>query len=249
MKGLSGCLRTCYNNNMLDLTARTKSIVDITPKCRVAADIGADHGKVAAALIECGRCESVIATDISPPSLDKTILLAKELGLEHQILTRLGDGLSVLKAGEADVIIIAGVGGETIIDMLEKAKDAARRTILVLQPMRRQGMLREYLFMHGYHIDSECIAFEKERIYQLLRVDGLGENVLPLGWPAGFFEYGWKMYQQMPQELEKAARITYNGLRTKLAQAKQNAKRLSYAQLEQKVLQHERLLEFLGGQA
>jgi tRNA (adenine22-N1)-methyltransferase len=234
---------------MIELTARTKSIVDMVPKCRVVADIGADHGKVAAELIACVRCERVIATDISEPSLHKTQLLAGELGLEERIMTRLGDGLSVLSANEADVIIVAGLGGETIIDMLEKSKFIWRDSVLILQPMRRQGMLREYLFKQGYYIQSECLAFENERIYQLLQVNGRRENVLPPGWPAGFFEFGWKMYEQMPLELEKAARITYNGLRMKLDQAEQNAQRHSYTQLEHSVAQLEHFLKFLGGQA
>ncbi len=84
----------------------------------MAADIGCDHGKLSAALAGSGRCPLVLACDLRPDPLQKARVTC---ALREQVQFRLGSGLEVLTPGEAEEIIIAGMGAETIIEILEAA--------------------------------------------------------------------------------------------------------------------------------
>ena len=138
------------------------------PLCDVAADIGCDHGKLAAYLIETGRARRVIACDISAPSLEK----AGRLGCD----TRLGDGLEPLTAGEAQGIVIAGMGGLLISRILEKGREKLAGAALVLQPMQNAAELRRFLRENGFRIDEQRLVKEDRRIYCVMRAYEGGED-------------------------------------------------------------------------
>lgn len=90
-------------------------------------------------------------------------------GLQERIEVRLGDGLSTLSAGEADDIVVAGMGGETIAAILGACpwiRDA--RLHLVLQPMTRPEDLRRYLFGAGFAIREEEIVPDGRHLYTVL---------------------------------------------------------------------------------
>ncbi len=151
------------------LTPRLRAIVDMVEGAQTAADIGCDHGYVAGALLEEGRAKRVIACDISEKSLEKAAKLAILSGLEGRMETRLGNGLAVLQEGEADTVIIAGMGGMLIRDMLErkpKVAESVKRFVLV--PHKNEAELRAYLFECGYEITDEALAVEEERYYQII---------------------------------------------------------------------------------
>ena len=137
----------------------------------VAADIGCDHGFLCAEMIQTGRAEKVIAADISAGSLAKAQALAEQLGLTGQMECRLGDGLGVLKPGEAEGIIIAGVGGPLMMSILERGWRAARTArYLVLCPHNYPDSLRQYLNDSGFLIEREQISREKGKFYPILKV-------------------------------------------------------------------------------
>lgn len=90
-------------------------------------------------------------------------------GLEEQIEVRAGDGLAALKAGEARVIVIAGMGGETIASILENNTAVAKAAdLLVIQPMTRVACARRWLVDHGWRIEREALVAEKKRLYQVI---------------------------------------------------------------------------------
>ena len=98
----------------------------------MAADIGCDHGKLSAALAGSGRCPLVLACDLRPAPLEKARVTCAPYG--DKVQCRLGSGLDVVAPGEADDIIIAGMGAETIIEILEAAPwvfDARYNLVLV----------------------------------------------------------------------------------------------------------------------
>ena len=86
------------------------------------ADVGCDHGKLGYYLVSTDRAEKVIATDISAPSLQKAQELAFDNGVSHLMETRLGDGLSPIKSNEADTVVIAGLGGDVMAEILSSAR-------------------------------------------------------------------------------------------------------------------------------
>ena len=150
-------------------TPRLKKIIDYV-NTRVAADIGTDHAYVPIELIKSGRAERVIASDVRQGPLDIAKGNIEQNGLSDKIETRLGSGLSVLSPKEADTIIIAGMGGELIADILLKDDETARQAELILQPMNSQYELRRRLIDNNYTIVKEELENEGKRIYNFLIV-------------------------------------------------------------------------------
>ncbi|HHY83047.1 MAG TPA: SAM-dependent methyltransferase [Clostridiales bacterium] len=177
------------------LSPRLKAIADLVPPSRTIADIGTDHGHIPLYLIRQGRAEYAIAADISPGSLDKAVQLIQQYNMGHCMEARLGSGLSVIAPGEADTIIIAGMGGILIREILEEGEEAARSAhILILQPMIGQEELRRWLLNNGYSIVDEELAAEGDRIYEIIAAkpdkEARGyENEI-------YYDIGWKLVEK-----------------------------------------------------
>ncbi|MDR7857135.1 class I SAM-dependent methyltransferase [Tissierella sp.] len=153
----------------MKLSNRMMSIARLVPNNSIVGDIGTDHGFVPAYLIENNISKKVIGTDISKGSLDKIIEYVKELGFEDRIDTRLGDGLEVIKPYEVDTVIIAGMGGLLIRDILEKSKKVSDSIInFILQPMVATKELREYLISNNFEIIKEELIKEDNKYYELI---------------------------------------------------------------------------------
>ncbi|MGN0164183.1 MAG: tRNA (adenine(22)-N(1))-methyltransferase [Candidatus Ornithomonoglobus sp.] len=151
------------------LTPRLNCIINYV-NADTAADIGTDHAYVSIELIRSGRAKRVIASDVRKGPLDIAKGHIEKYGLCDRIEARLGGGLSVLEPGEADTIIIAGMGGELIEEIIREDEAAARASQLVLQPMNSQYELRKYLLENGFTIEKEDIESEGHRVYNLLVV-------------------------------------------------------------------------------
>lgn len=153
----------------MNLSNRLKEIIKLVPKNSIVADIGTDHGQIPVYLIENKISKRVIATDISKPSLDKTIDLIEERKLEDKILTKLGDGLEVLRPFQVDTVIMAGMGGILITEILEsnrKVTDSISH--FIFQPMVASKELRQYLVENQFKIVDESLAREGERFYEII---------------------------------------------------------------------------------
>ena len=130
------------------------------------ADIGTDHGLVPIFLIENKIVDYAIAADISKPSLQKAIDLAKEKNIELD--ARLGDGMEVLKTEDRiETVVIAGMGGVLIGEILS-ASEISKNVRLTLQPMQGARELRKYLFENGYEIIDEDVVFEDDRYFEII---------------------------------------------------------------------------------
>lgn len=153
----------------MNLSMRLSAIRDMVPKNSVVADIGTDHGYIPVSLIKNKISKKVIGTDVSKGSLDKIINLVNSLGMEKKIETRLGYGLDVIRPYEVDSLIIAGMGGILIKDILEKDKQTTK-TInnFILQPMVGAKELRHYLIKSGFKIIDEDLVFEEGKFYEIM---------------------------------------------------------------------------------
>lgn len=115
------------------------------------ADVGCDHGKLGFYLLGTDRASKVIATDISAKSLKKASELAYENDLDMQ--TRLGDGLAPVGSGEADTVVIAGLGGDVISDILARAREEGKRFAhYVLSPNTHPEKVRSEIVKQGHEI-------------------------------------------------------------------------------------------------
>ncbi len=136
------------------------------------ADIGTDHAYLPIALLESGRIEWAVASDLNQGPLESAVANAREKGYADQIDARIGDGLASIAPGEADTIAVAGMGGLLIAGILETGVEVARSARrLVLQPMNAQAELRQYLVTHGYEIVDETLAREGEKFYEIIAAE------------------------------------------------------------------------------
>lgn len=153
----------------MKLSERLIAIANFVPNNSIVADIGTDHGYIPAYLIENKISKKVIGTDISKGSLDKIIEYIKELRFEDKIDTRLGDGLEVIKPYEVDTVIIAGMGGLLIRDILENHRKVSDSIIdFILQPMVAQKEVREYLIENNFEIIGEELVKEENKYYEII---------------------------------------------------------------------------------
>ncbi len=149
---------------------RLECIVSMVDKCKTVADIGADHGYAAEMLLKTVICENIIATDLNVGPLNRAKEHLSNVNLKDKCDFRLGSGLTVLKEGEADAIIIAGMGGDLISDIIETSKDIAKNAKqLILQPMTAIENLRRYLFENGFEIIDEKIVKELHHFYFIIK--------------------------------------------------------------------------------
>ena len=130
------------------------------------ADIGTDHGYLPIALCLSGAFPSALACDINPLPLRSAQENIAKYGLSDRIQTRLSDGLKAVRPDEADDIVIAGMGGELIRDILAAApwvKDETKK--LILQPMTHHEDLVMWLVENGFAITEQKAALDEGKYY------------------------------------------------------------------------------------
>ena len=153
------------------ISKRLQHIVDIVTYFDTIADIGCDHGYVCIELIKNKKVKKAIASDISYPSLKKTIDYVKENNIEDKIETRVGNGLEILSTDEVDAVIIAGMGGVLISDILKNnyvAKFVEKDPLLILQPVQQAKDLRYYLYENKFEIVDEDFILDMGKYYNLI---------------------------------------------------------------------------------
>ena len=135
------------------------------------ADVGTDHGYIPVWLIQNGICGTVIASDIKVGPLQTAVRTAKNSRVDDKIDFRLCSGLDKYTSDEFDTAIIAGMGGETIINILEAAP-WTRDKRLIIQPQSKLPELRKWLFENQYRILDAELVYDTGRIYLVWVVIG-----------------------------------------------------------------------------
>ncbi|MCL2675528.1 MAG: class I SAM-dependent methyltransferase [Firmicutes bacterium] len=144
---------------------RLEAVCSLITPCALFADIGTDHGRVAAFAAK--TADRVIASDISEKCLEK----ARKNTCAGNVEFLVGDGLSVLNCGMdkpvmPDIIALWGMGGPTIADFLMGYKGNAA---LILQPQTDVPFVRRFLGGIGYKITHDITAFERGKFYDVIR--------------------------------------------------------------------------------
>ncbi len=140
-------------------------IAELVPPCTSLCDIGTDHAYVAIYLAKKGIAKNIIAADIKKGPLMQAEKNITAFNVWGNVQTRLSDGFSSIKENEAECAIIAGMGGETIAEILENEKGCK---YFVLQMQTAHKHLREYLCTHGYVIEKESVCREGNKMYTAL---------------------------------------------------------------------------------
>lgn len=177
----------------MKLSHRLMTIASFVRKGSKIADIGTDHGYIPIYLVSEGISPSALAMDVRKGPLERAGNHVLEYGLGDKIKVRLSDGLKKLEPGEADTIVIAGMGGELIVHILEAGKHVWESTErLVLSPQSEIGSVRHYLEENGFTILRETMVKDEGKYYTVIEA---GHGAMYYGREC-FYEYGRYLIQE-----------------------------------------------------
>jgi len=163
---------------MIKLTSRLSAVAGLVEKCDMVADVGTDHGFVPTYLIQNCICKTAVASDINEGPLTSAVRTAHNYGVSDKVEFVCAPGLSGIKPGSVDAVVIAGMGGETIVDILSAAEWLKEyKTKLVLQPQSKFEMFEEYLMNNGFDISKAVLVKDSGRLYIALAVCYTGNIV------------------------------------------------------------------------
>ena len=147
------------------LSRRLQAIAERVSQGCVLVDVGTDHGRLPVSMLLSGRIVRAIAVDKRTKPLSSAQRLAEQSGLgPPKFEARLSDGLDKISFGEADCLVIAGMGGWTIHSILAAAPDKSRSfSQLLLQPNGMAASLRRELWSTGWGITAEDLLWENDQ--------------------------------------------------------------------------------------
>lgn len=155
----------------MPLTPRLQALSDMVDQGQRVADVGTDHAYVPIALVEEQQIDFAIASDIGAGPLENARNNIESAGLEDRILVRMGPGLSTIEPDdEINTVIIAGMGGKLITQILTDALASGQRfETLILEPNINEPLVRQWLMEHRYHIIAETIVADERHTYEIIK--------------------------------------------------------------------------------
>lgn len=193
---------------MVKISKRMQALADMVLEGTVLADVGTDHGYVPIYLLQTGKIKRAFAMDIKKGPLLKAREHVEAFGLGDYITLRLSDGVSALAKGEADSVLIAGMGGGVILRILEEGEEIITSAKeLILQPQSEICRVREYLYQKEYVIDRETMVLEDGKYYSMMHIalDKVKRNhpvYTDLKWQA-ICRYGERMLREKNEILRQ----------------------------------------------
>ena len=158
------------------LDNRLKMCAEMVSGKGIACDIGTDHAYLAAELIQSGKCEKVIASDIKVGPLGAAQRTVEKYNITDKVEIVRSDGLENIPLDGVSDIVIAGMGGETIVEILHKCDKLAESEIrLILQPMTKSEVLRKWLYDSNFAITEEKIVEDGEKLYVVMCAEWSGQ--------------------------------------------------------------------------
>lgn len=160
---------------MLTLNNRLTAAYELCRDGKIAADIGCDHAQLACCLA-LNKSKSVIASDVREGPLEAAKRTVNECGVQN-VTCLLSDGLE--KIDYADDVIICGMGGELIADIVKRCRFTCEDTRFILQPMTKAEVLRKQLYRMGFEIVEERTAVDSGRVYSVMlwRYTGVSREI------------------------------------------------------------------------
>ena len=222
----------------MKLSKRLLMSANMVTKLHVTADIGCDHGYTSLHLVQQGIAPHALAMDLRPGPLSRAKENIEKYGLQEKIETRLSDGMEKLMPGEADTILISGMGGELITQILSKRRacaDLAKE--LILQPQSAIPFVRRYLHNEGLRIIAEDMCWEEGKFYTSIKAIPGQSNICPLQTENEllYYEFGKQLLEQkhpvlytyLERQYEKKTQIREQLLRSDTEAAKRRLLELS----------------------
>lgn len=153
---------------MIHLSARLAAVAALVPRGACVIDVGTDHAMIPVWLVQAGISRCVLATDIRSGPLENAASLVAKTETGKYIRLMQTDGLKNIQPEPWDTVILAGMGGETMVSILSAAPWARGRMRLILQPQSKRAVLRRYLIDNGWRIERELLVEDAGHIYPIL---------------------------------------------------------------------------------
>lgn len=156
---------------MMVISDRMAAVIRLITPGNTVADVGTDHCYIPIYLAVNKISPKIIAMDVNEGPLSKARRNIAEYGVENIIETRHSDGLKELRQGEADTIVIAGMGGNLINSILSSGEAVARSAKeIIISPHKDIRLVRRFLADNGYRIDDEVIVKDTGKYYFVMKV-------------------------------------------------------------------------------
>ncbi len=153
------------------LSKRLEAVAEFVTEGNRLVDVGTDHGHVPIRLVQSGKVPGAIAMDINKGPLLHADANIKKFGLEKKIETRLSNGLRAYKLGEADSVVIAGMGGGLIISILSESLDKLAGMELILSPQSEIELVRRFLCDNHFKIVEEAMLIDEGKYYTIIKAE------------------------------------------------------------------------------
>lgn len=200
----------------MKLSSRLRACAGLVKPGNVAADVGTDHGHLPIYLLENQICPRVIASDLREKPLEAAKRNAAQAGIFENIEFYLSNGLQNVPVSEVDTIIMAGMGGDTIIDILTGRPIAGKDMQLILQPQADAPRLRMFLGQEGYSIHQEVLARDGGFVYTIMEVYPQGGKPISPGEsyrPQGRVDRTGELYKAYMDRVRNGLRKTIEGIK------------------------------------
>ncbi len=155
------------------MNKRIEILVDLIDYAPIIWDVGCDHGLLTLSALERKKCKGAIISDVSEKCLSKARELLKDYVDGGVVKAVCCDGLD--GDMDANLVVVAGMGGEETISILKRAKSLPER--LLLQPMKNAEKVRKTLLDLGYFIEKDFTFFVKDKYYDVIKAKK-GEDIL-----------------------------------------------------------------------
>ena len=173
------CKRKEASSEQMKLNGRLMMIVNKIPYCRILTDVGTDHAYIPIYAVMNGLCEKALALDLRTGPLKMADGNIRRYKLENSIETRLGNGLEPVLPSECDVIVVAGMGGLLMTDILSASVEKAQKAqLLLLQPNNAADALRKWLYENGFDIIEEELVLDAGKLYCMISAKWTGVAVI-----------------------------------------------------------------------
>ena len=156
------------NNFYKPLDKRLGAISSHLKVCNVTADVGCDHGLLSLFVLKNNISKNVVCIDISEKCLQKTKNLLKKAGVDKLATFIQCDGLKDVKNTNINQVVVAGMGGINISQILENMAPSLKKASFILQPMNNITVLRKTLNKLGMKINRDEIIFDKKKYYHII---------------------------------------------------------------------------------